>query len=964
MPILAPRPHQEQAVDAVVGELARADRATAVMACGTGKTAVGLWAAEQVVGYDGTILLLYPSLSLIRQSLPTWIENQAWGAGFSAMAVCSDSTVVGEDEVDVRPEDLPIPVTTDPAAIERFLAEHPGGPRVLFATYQSAGAVAEAARAAGATFDLGVFDEAHRTAGRRDGTFSLALADSGIPIRKRLFMTATPKVLKRRRKDAASEGSISMDDEDIYGRTCYSLSFREAAERRIICGYRVLVSVVTSRELGVEAGETAVRLPDGSSVPLEDAAALVALSRAVGKVSATKVLSFHRTVADADGFADLARGGKVQRMLDGFRVDHVSGRQSAAVRAKALSGFRDAATALVTNSRCLTEGVDVPEIDLVAFLNRKESVVDIVQAVGRALRMPPGGDKQLGYVLVPLLVDQAAGETVDEAVARAGLDTLWNVLEALMDEDELLAETVARARSEGGVGHGALDEFVEVVGTVDVAAVQRSIEVAAVAEFGEMPEARARLGAARMMDWLERDEPLPDGTNTFSSMVRGYLRAAVRERLGEAMDWRDRQSLRRFAHLISGEERAALARKREADPVADEATILLLSWLEGSPLKHEARPVLEAARAFLKGAAATLAGQEITDRPTRTQFARFRGRVSEPEMQALVAKRQSEADPLGEASAKRLLSWFAGDGELPLRGDPELQTVRVYMTAARKLHQGIELTPNDRAAVARLASWIPEEDAPRFFAKKEAESTDDVADEAASSLRSWLERDVPLPKGDTLVGRTISIYLNALEAQRAGENLYDAQKNVLVRLVSRVPTDQAAALLEKRSAQDPVLAVTKAAARAMLAWLHEDAPLPSSKSEAVGKVAGRYLLAAAAVCGREELDSRRKAELRRFDGVIDRETMLRLVEKRAAARAEALAAVASPASRKAAAEILAELGVEASGPGAATRDQLHQLVGCLSAQRRDALRARLLATQSATSDEQTGQEEHPAPGLR
>lgn len=490
MPRLTHRPHQVQAVEAIVHELASADRATAVMACGTGKTAVGVWAAGRLVDPDGTILLLFPKLSLIQQSLPTWAANHGWGFGYRAMAVCSDTSVADgpESDVDVRPEDLGAPVSTDPASVAAFLRGR-GGPRVLFATYQSAGVVGEAARAAGIHFDLGVFDEAHRTAGRRGGQFSVALEDDGVPIRKRVFMTATPKRTRRAKRDRDGNLAVySMDDEKAYGRVAYRLSFRRAAAEKIICDYRVLVSVVTAAELGARPGDAVVEV-DGSLVPIEVAAGRVALARAVERTGARKVFTFHSTRASSRDFAEGEGQVGVASHLPGFDIGYVDGTQSAGERAESIRRFGAAGKALRSSVGCLIEGVDVPDGDLAAFMDRKESRVDIAQAVGRVLRRPLGSGKETAHVLVPLLVQADAGETVSEAVARSSMDTLWDVLASLMDQDELMHDAVARlCRSGPGSAEGA-GEFrsrVEVMGsdTVDLAAVRRAVEVACIQEIG------------------------------------------------------------------------------------------------------------------------------------------------------------------------------------------------------------------------------------------------------------------------------------------------------------------------------------------------------------------------------------------------------------------------------------------------------------------------------------------------
>jgi predicted helicase len=240
-----PKPHQEEALAALLNGLKEHDRATTVMACGSGKTLVELWLAERA-GYQ-TILVLVPSLALVRQTLHEWLREASW-PDFTYLCVCSDPTVAkGTDDLIVRQSDLDFPVTTESAAVRMFLKQPFDGVRVVFSTYQSAEVVAKGAKGL-APFDLGIFDEAHKTAGREGARFGFALSDKKLPIGKRLFLTATPRHYDVRNKDKEGDAKLvySMDVPEVYGPVAYTLTFAEAARRGIICGYKVLISVVTS----------------------------------------------------------------------------------------------------------------------------------------------------------------------------------------------------------------------------------------------------------------------------------------------------------------------------------------------------------------------------------------------------------------------------------------------------------------------------------------------------------------------------------------------------------------------------------------------------------------------------------------------------------------------------------------------------------------------------------------------
>ncbi len=495
----SPRPHQMEAISDIVSALRVMDRATAVMACGTGKTLTALWAAEQLE--EQAIVVLLPSLSLVRQTLVDWEGQNSWGARFRFMCVCSDESVAEEDEdvPDLRPQDVLFDVTTCPERIGGFLSGYgDGAMRVVFTTYQSAARVAEGIPD-GFRFGLGIFDEAHKTAGEVGASFSLALHDGGLPIARRLFLTAT-----RRMHKVQDKGEIqlhSMDDESVYGPVVHNLSFARAAALGIILRYKVLVAVVTRSDvaamLGAGGPDVALRL-----------AGQTALARAVEEYGIRKAFTFHRSVREARAFAAAVPGSGSSPLPQDFEAFHVSGDMSAVRRAAELRRFREAERALVSNARCLTEGVDVPAVDLVAFMSRKESKVDIVQAVGRALRRTDD-DKPYGYVLVPLFLDEMAGETIEAAVGRANFGRVWDVLRAMMDQDEGFVDVVDRDRLAVLAGDPppmGIERYLEVVGHgLPLDAVRQAVCLRAVERLGKAPSfASVRAGTPGLRDALVR----------------------------------------------------------------------------------------------------------------------------------------------------------------------------------------------------------------------------------------------------------------------------------------------------------------------------------------------------------------------------------------------------------------------------------------------------------------------------
>jgi len=469
LPRKQPRPHQQEALDAIASTFDHNDRATVVMACGTGKSLVALWAAEQ--RECRTLLVLVPSLALLRQLLHEWLRETRWD-NLAYLCVCSDPTVAkGVDDFFVHQADLDFPVSTDSAAVQRFLAQPFGGIKVVFSTYQSAHVVAEGmptgADGEKAAFDLGIFDEAHKTASRIGTQFSFALDDANLPIGKRLFFTATPRHYDIRKKDQEGDAELvySMDKPEIYGPVAHTLSFAEAARREIICDYKVVISVVTSEMVNDQLLQHGEVLVAGDTVKARQVALQIALQKAVEKYGVSRIFTFHGTVAAARSFTSDDSDGIRQHLTD-FRTLHVSGAMPTAAREDQMKAFRQADKAVISNARCLTEGVDVPAVDMVAFISPRKSKVDIVQATGRAMRKSPG--KEFGYVMVPLFLEQAANETIEEALHRTGFDDIWELLAAMREQDDVLTDIIREMRVEkgktGGYDESRFRERVEVLG--------------------------------------------------------------------------------------------------------------------------------------------------------------------------------------------------------------------------------------------------------------------------------------------------------------------------------------------------------------------------------------------------------------------------------------------------------------------------------------------------------------------
>lgn len=378
----------------------------------------------------------------------------------------------GLDAIATAQSDLDFQVSTDAASVREFLDAPFTGTKIVFSTYQSAQVIGAALKL-GEAFDLAVFDEAHKTAGREGRNFAFALEDANLPIRKRLFLTATPRHYNPHDRDREGEAKLlfSMDNPEVFGPQAYRLTFAEAARRGIICGYKVIISVITSEMVTNELLSRGEVVVNGDAVRARQVANQIALRDAIEKYGASKVFTFHRTVESAASFvADGSEG--VRTHLPEFGTFHVNGTMPTARREREMRDFRAAARAVMSNARCLTEGVDVPAVDMVAFLSPRRSRVDIVQATGRAMRRSPG--KTRGYVLVPLYVELATGETVEAAVNRAEFDEVWDVLNSLQEQDDVLAELIRYVGEQTGRGKGFDDS--QFADRIDIVGIQIGLE--------------------------------------------------------------------------------------------------------------------------------------------------------------------------------------------------------------------------------------------------------------------------------------------------------------------------------------------------------------------------------------------------------------------------------------------------------------------------------------------------------
>ncbi|MDH0668483.1 DEAD/DEAH box helicase family protein [Acinetobacter junii] len=484
------RKHQRPALQAVKHGLAAADRGKLIMACGTGKTFTSLRIAEELAGRGKNVLFLVPSLALLSQTLDEWTQDTM--IGIRSFAVCSDSDVgkkKDDDNIVVGISDLKFPATTNPQSlVKAFKARDLFKPNeanedmnVVFSTYHSIDVIAEAQKAGFPEFDLIICDEAHRTTGATfegddESKFVRIHNNDYVQGKKRLYMTATPRIYGDTAKETEGVTLCSMDDKSLYGDDLYVITFSQAVKMGILCDYKVIVLAVEESHINRQL--QGLLKDENNSLKVDDAAKIVGcwkalakhglsnpdgtaakpMERAVAfcqviekeykgkkhKVSSKQITEMFSAVVEAYQQAEMDHLYRTEEdpYIDpslklNCHVKHVDGGMNATEKKEKITWLKEQAPEntcrILSNVRCLSEGVDVPSLDAVLFLTPRNSQVDVVQSVGRVMRKAEG--KQLGYVILPVVIP--AGVEPEQALNNnEAYRVVWQVLNALRAHDD------------------------------------------------------------------------------------------------------------------------------------------------------------------------------------------------------------------------------------------------------------------------------------------------------------------------------------------------------------------------------------------------------------------------------------------------------------------------------------------------------------------------------------------------
>lgn len=490
-----PRPHQTEAIEETKKYFSdpKNTRGKLIMACGTGKTYTSLKIMEAL---DPKItLFLAPSIALLSQTFREYAQEKS--EPFYASIVCSDDKVgqsKNEDNDDIKFSELPLKPST---RLEDILSVYEKAQKenkrfIIFSTYQSALRIKEAQEAGLNEIDLVICDEAHRTVGamyssnERDdkNAFTLCHSDEHIQAKKRLYMTATPKVYSESSKARAKESDnaiYSMDDEGVFGEEIYTLNFEKAIALDLLTDYKVMILAVRKEDLSgvtnsvnqkisrLEAQGTKL---DKKLINNEFVCKIIGTHKGLAKqdlialddenkkdydlqnkndtTPSQRAISFCRSINTSknikDSFETIMECYDEELKKKSFKnltisIDHIDGTMNCKVRLEKLeelNAFKPNTCKVLSNARCLSEGVDVPALDSIVFFDGKSAMVDIIQAVGRVMRKAK--HKKRGYIILPIALEESEIQNLDEAVNNTNFKSIWKVLKALRSHDPSLVD--------------------------------------------------------------------------------------------------------------------------------------------------------------------------------------------------------------------------------------------------------------------------------------------------------------------------------------------------------------------------------------------------------------------------------------------------------------------------------------------------------------------------------------------
>jgi len=481
--------------------------------CGSGKSLTAYWCAKKLNVKN--ILIAVPSLALVKQTLNVWAtQSLADQIKIDYIAICSDQDVSQTDDPLMKKHDIGISVTTDKYQVQAFLKKPSNADmRVILTTYQSSEVIISAVNESEFIFDLGIFDEAHKTTGDKSRRFSLLLQEQNIYIKNKIFMTATERQFK-----GNSDNLISMDDDEIYGDIIDQLSFKKALEQEppILCDYKLVTVAFTKKDIEEVILNNGLVKINGKDYSFNEDGSTIAALLAHRKLSKERnikhAISFHKNISRAQEFTQLNNLLNDQHDFVNIAGFHVSGKMGTSARNFEIEKFRDSENAIISNARCLTEGVDIPIVDAVVFADSKKSLIDIVQASGRAMRTHPL--KNLGYIIIPVILDGS-----DDMVNNA-FKQLINVVAALGINDERIIDEAKEIIRSKQYGSGEILEFEQYSPDIEIS-FDKLIEDIQIKIWDRLSFAKSVVGESEFKKWMKNETDLSKSSrDKYSNAIR------------------------------------------------------------------------------------------------------------------------------------------------------------------------------------------------------------------------------------------------------------------------------------------------------------------------------------------------------------------------------------------------------------------------------------------------------------
>ncbi len=422
------RDHQLKALDKTIKYFEDKSKGKLIHSCGSGKTLTSFLIYKKM--QPKLTIFVVPGLQLVRQALISWTkESLAYNLKISPLLICSDKS---NEKLEYDPmlwlEDIGIKVSNKIEDFRNFIRDKSNN-KVIFCTYQSAKVLIRNCRETNTFIDLAIFDEAHNTVTKRTKLFSYLLDDKNLLIKKRLFMTATPKNFIGRKEEVSS-----MDNEDLYGEEIDEFTVKDAIEAGILNDYRILSPKISSEECKKLIEDNPYIFDKKNltkDVELKLAATALLLEKIIFKKKLKNIISFHALKARARNFSEI-----IDSLIQNLNTYYVSGTQTITERNNILEEFTSKDPSIVSNARCLSEGVNLPLIDGVVFVDPKQSKVAITQSIGRALRKPKD-KKGFSYIIVPTIIDEDEPEKVEESYEQ-----IFLVIRALAEHDGRIVDYI------------------------------------------------------------------------------------------------------------------------------------------------------------------------------------------------------------------------------------------------------------------------------------------------------------------------------------------------------------------------------------------------------------------------------------------------------------------------------------------------------------------------------------------